>query len=97
LFGLKKTLTAQVLESKFKRWQFQNPRLEKPKMTPREAFLKGITYEGDILVDIVETMGEKSFGSFAELKVVEIPNDVEWQIDEYDGAEWVAEVHRTWR
>jgi Ni,Fe-hydrogenase maturation factor len=49
-----------------------------------------------ILVDIVETMGEKSFGSFAELKVVEIPNDVEWQIDEYDGAEWVAEVHRTW-
>jgi hypothetical protein len=49
-----------------------------------------------ILVEIVESMGEKSFGSFAELKIVEIPDDVEWQIDEYDGAEWVAEKHRTW-
>lgn len=49
------------------------------------------------LVDIVESMGEKSYGWAAELKVVEIPEDVEWEIQEYDGSEWVAEVHRTWR
>jgi hypothetical protein len=55
-----------------------------------------IPRDDPILVEIVESMGEKSFGSFAELKVVEIPDNVEWQIDEYDGAEWVAEKHRTW-
>ena len=27
---------------------------------------------------------------------VSIPDDVEWQIEEYDGMEWVAEAHRTW-
>jgi hypothetical protein len=35
-------------------------------------------------------------GDFAELKVVEIPDDVQWQIEEYDGKEWIAEKHRTW-
>jgi hypothetical protein len=39
---------------------------------------------------------EKSSGVYAELKIVDIPDDVEWEIDEYDGKEWVAEVHRTW-
>lgn len=48
------------------------------------------------LVDAVETLGEKADGRFAELKVVEIPDDVQWQIDEYDGNEWVAEKHRIW-
>ena len=32
----------------------------------------------------------------ANHKIVEIPADVEWQIQEYDGMEWVAEKHRTW-
>lgn len=49
-----------------------------------------------ILVNIVEELGEDSWGSFAELKIVDIPDDVEWEIEEYDGTEWVAEVHRTW-
>lgn len=48
------------------------------------------------LVRIVEELGEKSWGRFAELKVVEIPDDVEFDIGEYDGIEWVAEKHRTW-
>ena len=49
-----------------------------------------------LLVQVVEEMGKDADGGFAELKVVEIPDDVEWQIDEYDGSEWVAEKHRTW-
>lgn len=32
----------------------------------------------------------------ADLKIVEIPPDVDWEINEYDGVEWVAETHRTW-
>ena len=48
------------------------------------------------LIGIIEEMGETSFGDFAQLKIVEVPDDVEWQIEEYDGAEWIAEKHRTW-
>lgn len=49
------------------------------------------------LVQTVLELGRKANGPYAELKVVTIPDDVEWQIDEYDGNEWIAEVHRTWR
>ena len=49
-----------------------------------------------ILIQVVEEMGIEANGRHAELKVVEIPDDVEWLIEEYDGSEWVAEQHRTW-
>jgi hypothetical protein len=42
-------------------------------------------------------MGESTNSNFATLKIVEIPDDVDWIIQEYDGTEWVAERHRTWR
>lgn len=48
------------------------------------------------LVKVVETLGEKANGWAAELKIVEIPADVCWDVAEYDGLEWIAEVHRTW-
>ena len=46
------------------------------------------------LVQVVEEMLHS--GEVTDLRVVEIPNDVEWEIKEYDGFEHVAEVHRTW-
>lgn len=48
------------------------------------------------LVQVVEELGEDANGGFAELSVVEIPDEVDYQIEEYDGREWIAEVHRTW-
>jgi len=48
------------------------------------------------LIQVVEELGDGANGSFAKLKIVEIPDDVLWQIEEYDGKEWVAEQHRTW-
>lgn len=48
------------------------------------------------LVDMVQSLGPVANGRFAELEIVEIPDDVDWEIDEYDGLERVAEVHRTW-
>ena len=49
------------------------------------------------LIEAVETIGvEAASGDYAELKIVEIPDDVAYSIAEYDGNEWVAEIHRTW-
>lgn len=48
------------------------------------------------LVKVVEEMGERASGRFSALKVVEIPKEVEFQIEEHDGNEWIAEKHRTW-
>ncbi len=49
-----------------------------------------------ILVQVVEELGKSAAGRHSNLKIVEIPDGVQWTIDEYDGNEHVAEVHRTW-
>jgi len=56
-----------------------------------------IDRDDPVLVQLVEEMGEAVDSRYSELKVVDIPDDVEWTIMEYDGLEWVAEQHRTWR
>ena len=48
------------------------------------------------LVEIVESLGSLANGSCAELKVIEIPDGVNWYVEEYDGMEHIAERHRTW-
>ena len=48
------------------------------------------------LVQIVEQLGERANNRYSRLKVVEVPEGVEWHIHEYDGMEHVAEDHRTW-
>ena len=50
-----------------------------------------------VLVQIIEQLGERANGTYSSLKIVEIPDDVEWHIHEYDGMEHVAEKHRTWQ
>jgi hypothetical protein len=50
-----------------------------------------------LLIKCVEELGKDADGERAYLSIVEIPNDVEWKIEEYDGDEWVAEKHRVWR
>ena len=49
-----------------------------------------------VLVKVVEDLGGKSFGFAANLKIVEIPDDVDWEVVDYDGLEHIAEKHRTW-
>src|SRR5574343_1689365 len=49
-----------------------------------------------VLVQVVEELKSKASGSLAKLKVVSIPDNVEWTIEEYDGVEWIAEKHETW-
>ena len=49
-----------------------------------------------LIVRVVEELGEAANGEFAKLRVVRVPDDVQWFIDEYDGNEHVAEKHQTW-
>ncbi len=49
-----------------------------------------------LLVEAVEVLGEKANGQYASLRVVEIPDDVEWYIHNYDGIESIHEKHRSW-
>lgn len=48
------------------------------------------------LIDVVTQLGSDAGERGAKLKIVEIPDDVEYEIQDYDGDEWVAEKHRTW-
>lgn len=48
------------------------------------------------LIQVVKELGPAANDRYSNLKVVTIPPDVEWTIEEYDGDEWVAEKHRTW-
>lgn len=49
------------------------------------------------LIKLFEEMGsKKASGRYASLKIVEIPEDVEWEISDYDGLEEVHEKHRVW-
>ena len=58
---------------------------------------RGIARDDPHLVQTVEELGQEAAGRYAHLRVVEIPAGVDWQISEYDGSEWISEVHRTWR
>lgn len=49
-----------------------------------------------VLIQVIEELGKDANGRFADLAIIEIPDDVEWEIEEYDGVEWIAEKHRTW-
>jgi len=49
-----------------------------------------------VLIQVIEELGDVANGDHAELAIVEIPDDVQWEIAEYDGSEHVAEKHRVW-
>lgn len=48
------------------------------------------------LAAVVEELGDKASGPFAALHVVEIPDGVDYEVDEYDGVESIHEKHRRW-
>lgn len=49
-----------------------------------------------LLIRVVEELGDKANGKHSELKIIEIPDDVKYEIDKYDGLETIHEVHRSW-
>jgi hypothetical protein len=58
---------------------------------------RDVSRDSPILIAAVKAIGgKKASGPGASLKIVTIPDDVKWQIEDYDGLEWVAEAHRIW-
>jgi hypothetical protein len=50
-----------------------------------------------LLIQAIEEVGlEEAGGKCAELEIVEIPDDIKYFIDEYDGIETIREEHRSW-
>jgi hypothetical protein len=46
------------------------------------------------LVRVVEELGRTAGPSYSNLTVVDIPDGIDWVIEEYDGYEWVSERHK---
>lgn len=61
----------------------------------QNVFVIGIVKEIGVMnsageyINVHETPGRP-------IKIVDIPDDVEWELCEYDGIEHIAEKHRTW-
>ena len=49
-----------------------------------------------LLVEAVQKLGAKANGLYTTLKIVEIPDDVEWRVDAVNGKEIIREKHRVW-
>lgn len=79
------------------RLSYEALKLYKDLSGKKEVHDMDIERNDPILIDIIETLGiEKSSSGYAELKIVDIPDGIKYNICKYDGKEWVAEVHRTW-
>lgn len=61
-----------------------------------DSFLRDIPRDDPDLIKVVQKLKTKADGMCARLKIVTIPDDVKWEIEEYDGLEWVSEIHSTW-
>ena len=76
---------------------FKEPLMEDGKCVEDSYFLENsINRDDPALVKVVEELGEKANSRYSQLKIVEIPDNVKWEIEEYDGFERVSEIHRTW-
>jgi hypothetical protein len=64
--------------------------------TGYDAFCYQIPRDEPRLIQVVRELGDAANGCNAELAVIEIPDDVEWTVEDYDGSEHIAEKHRTW-
>ena len=66
-------------------------------ITDPDWYFTDIERDDPMLVQVIEEYGPLANDRCSELRIVEIPADVQWEIAEYDGYEHIAEKHRTWR
>lgn len=66
------------------------------KYSEQTWYYRDVERHDPVLVQVVEELGDAASGRHSELRIVDIPDDVEYSIEEYDGKEHIAEKHRTW-
>jgi hypothetical protein len=69
---------------------------ELAEITDPNFYSRRIPRDDEHLIAVVELMGAEASNKYSNLKIVDVPDDVNWYVEEYDGKEWVAERHRTW-
>jgi len=63
----------------------------------KEETYRNIDRDNESLVKVVEELGEdKASKPASKLKIVEIPDGVEWYMGGNGGGEYIIEEHRTW-
>tara|TARA_Y100000310_G_scaffold315037_1_gene365134 strand:+ start:438 stop:803 length:366 start_codon:yes stop_codon:yes gene_type:complete len=48
------------------------------------------------LIKVVEELKENANGRYSNIKIIEIPDDVDWRIYDYDGIEHIYDINRVW-
>lgn len=72
---------------------------DKRDLTPekrRELYLDESYRDDPILIEIVEELGDEANGMCADLVVVDIPDDMDYVVDDYDGIETLRPKTPTW-
>ena len=53
----------------------------------REDHIFAIERTDEILIKVIERLGSKANGEYSSYAIEEVPDDFDWNIDEYDGSE----------
>lgn len=98
--GVNEYTRCDLFENDFESYYSTKDLGEKTDKIPNEYFwYYGVRLErtDSDLIEVIEELGEEeASGRFASLEIVEIPDDVNWEIDNYDGIETIHEMHRSW-
>ena len=52
--------------------------------------------EDPVLIEVVEELGERANSPFSKLVIVDIPDGMEYEIDDYDGVETLHQKVKKW-
>ena len=88
-----------VVKEKGSFFKYYEPTEEWKERYPQESTYyddRDIRTNPEVIALFEEKGSEWSSGGFAKLDLVEIPDDIRYEIDEYDGIETIREEHRTW-
>jgi len=88
----------EVLRSK-KNWMDMTieERIEQNKLYDKHELTSRPENRADpLLVKVVAELGIEADGRCADLEIVEIPDGIDWEVEEYDGMETIVEKHRSW-
>jgi hypothetical protein len=61
-----------------------------------QSFLDDIPRNEPLLIKCIEELGQRADGQCARLKIIEIPENVDWAIGEHDGYEYAYDKQRFW-